>query len=945
MSVDGSSSEKDVSTVTKAHSDQKILKTGSFESHDIIFDESFEDEDIEIVTNHINDHSVEESLEIIKEAIEYHDGDTGLSNDFYLYLIALTEGPDETVTQDQWETLVKFHAFLIHDWSIYPAVRSVTRPIDEEEFEDYENIRVYLISIIWSCAGSVLATFFMVRFPSISLSSVAIQILIAYTGKAMSGIPNFSFPVGFGRRCTFGGGKWNYKEQMLATCGMGVGNQFPYSQYVVLALGNSYFYNFQEAISFGFIILLTLSTNLMGFGLAGIFRVFLIYPVRMIWYGVLPGLKLSRTLVSDDPVPQNNTEIHVHEDVGESEGDEKSIAPKTSAWKKACKNVKGSYYIYLYYFAKWTPGVKIPAAAQAEAETRLCVNGWRLKGWEFFWLFSILEFGWYWITDFVFIFLGYFDWMSWINPNDNNLLAICGVNNGLALNPFPSLDPSIFLPTAMVSPFFSTVSMLAGMIISMLIVIGIWYQNTSYTGFLPINSNTLYDNTGNEFEVSQVLNDNNELDEEKYQSYSLPFWSAGSLVSYGAFFAFYPAMIVYSILNYTGILWYSMKVLWKGIINPRAVLANFNDRYSRAQRKYKEVPEWWYLLFLAICLGMGIACVEHYKFTNTPVWTIFFGIGLSAVFMVPCGVLYATTNQQIVINVLYELIIGLTNEGNGTALMVAKAYATNFMVETDSFITNLKQAHYVGLAPRAMFRIQIVNCIANSFVQSGLMLWQATPGSIDNLCSLDNATTNKFTCQDIRVYFNAAVQWGTIGPRRIFQGLYPNMPYTFLVGALYPIPFWLVRRYLVKYARDHKWGAPKEGGGRFRNFTYVRYLFSLEWINSSNEIIFISGALNWAPYNLAYYWPWFYVGLAFQVIIPRYYPRWWSQYNYLLYAAISVGYSYSALIMFFATSYHHLASIDWWGNDAGVSLMSVPRLNATLDAPDGYFGPRVGDYP
>lgn len=618
---------------------------------------------------------------------------------------------------------------------------------------------------------------------------------------------------------------------------------------------------------------------------------------------------------------------------------------KQGVWQHTTSSIRSCGLIYLYYFCKCIPFMPVPHAAQLEADSRRNIHGWRLKGWEFFWLFTTLEFGWYWITDFLFIFLGYLDWLAWINPNNNNLLAICGVQGGLGLNPFPSFDPSIFLPTAMVTPFFSTVSMLAGMVLSMLVVIGIWYQNTSYTGYLPINSNSLYDNTGSHFQVSQVLNDNKMLDEEKYQNYSLPFWSSGSLVVYGAFFAFYPAMIVYALLNYTGILWYSIKVFWAGIKNPRKVLASFDDRFSRAQKKYREVPEWWYFLFLAVCLGMGIACVEHYGFTNTPVWTIFFGIGLSAVFMVPCGVLYATTNQQIVINVLYELIIGLTNEGNGTALMVAKAYATNFMVETDSFITNLKQAHYVGLAPRAMFRVQIMNCVANSFVQSGLMLWQATPGSIENMCSLDNATTNKFTCQNIRVFFNAAVQWGTIGPRRIFQGLYPNMPYTFLMGALYPLPFWLVRTYVVTYARRHKWGARKEGGSRFRNFTYIRYLCSIEWINSTNELVFLTGALNWAPYNLLYYWPWMYVGLAFQVIIPRYYPRWWSRYNYLLYAAISVGYSYSALIMFFATSYHHLASVDWWGNDAGISLSSAPRLNATLDAPDGYFGPRIGEFP
>nr|UJH94541.1 Opt2.2 [Starmerella bombicola] len=851
----------------KVRSGEKAVNLDHLHQVEHFSDGSFSENDLEIIASHIDDYTIEEAREIITEAIAYHDGDSSVSVTYYNHLLRLVQGPYGDQSADEWEALLKFDAFLIHDWSIYPMVRAVTRPIDEEEYENYENIRVYLVSIIWSCAGSVLATFFNVRFPSISLSSIAVQILIAYTGKLLRYIPDFSFPIGFGRRVHFGGGVWNFKEQMLATCGMGVGNTFPYSQYAIIAMANDNFYGFDDAKSnFGFNIMLTLSSNLMGFGLAGLFRVFLVYPSRMIWYGVLPTIKLSRSLL--------------------------------------------------------------------QPEERENINGWRLKDAEFFWLFSFIWFGWYWITDFVFEFLGYFDWVAWISHKDNDMLSICSVTSGVGINPIPTFDWSIVTPIAMVSPFFSTASMLVGMVISSFILIGIFYTNISWTSYLPINTNTLFANTGKAFNVSRILDSKHNLDEEKYQNYSMPFWSAGNLVSYGSFFALYPAMIMYSLLNHLDILSYSMKILAKTLLHPGKTLNSFNDRYTRAQRKYKEVPEWWYIVFLLICVGIGIATVEHYKFTGTPVWTIFFAIGLSAIFMVPSGVLYATTNNEIVINVLYELIIGLTVEGNGTALMISKVYATNFMSDTESFVSNLKTAHYLGIAPRAMFRLQIVSCIANSFVQSGLMVWQ-TGDSIPNMCNTDN--TQKFTCQNQRTYFNAAVQWGTIGPKRVLRDLYPRMRWCFLLGALFPVPFWLVRRFGLKTAREKGWGNIKEGGSKLRNSSIVRFMFSLEWMMSMNELVVLSGGVNWAPYNFMYYWPYLYIGFFFQVYLPKYYPRWWRKYNYLLYAAITVGYSYSALIMFFATSYHHIASIDWWGNDAAISLSAGPRLPVPAS---GTFGPK-----
>lgn len=818
--------------------------------------DSIGEDDMETILEHIDDRDVDECVQILQDALIEHEFDENFDDtDRRRFQLLVDSHPDDA-SRGEWELAVKFDAFLVKDWSIYPFVRSVTKPIEEPFEGEYETFRVYLLSILWGCAGSCLASFFEVRFPSISLNSTAVQILVAYSARLLSYLPAFGIPLGKGRKFWINDPhRFNYQEQVLASIGVVTGDQYAYAQDAILAMSNKYFYNYDQAKgAFGFAILLILSSNLMGFGLAGVFRTFLVYPSEYIWFNVLPNLALSRTLTEEVNVKRENA------------------------------------------------------------------NGWKLRGWEWFWIVAWLEFGWYWICDFLFGFLTYFDWMTAIAPNNLDNVSITSTwNSGLAfLNPVPTFDPALTggLP-GIVMPFFSNVNTFAGAVIGGLAIIVMWYTNVQWTGYLPINTNTLYNSTGQSYEVSEILDSNLQFSEEGFRNYGYPFWSAGNLAVYGAFFMVYPALVVYSILNHGYAILRSFKIFAKTVLNPRAALLSFDDRFSRAQRKHKEVPEYYFLAALVITLALAIACVEHYSFTNTPVWTIFFALGISAFFMVPAGAVFAKTYTQITINVLYEIIIGLACEHNGNALQIAKVYGTNFMIQSDSYIGSQKTGHYAGLAPWSMFRVQFISLICNSFVQAGLTTWQSNGMGLGNpdspepskydMCSPLNP--EKFTCQDIRTYFNASVMLGFIGPRLFFQHLYKSMKWTFLIGACIPIPIWLARLYLVPYGR--RWA--ENPANKARN-AVVRAFMNFRWLTSINELVMMYGALNYAPTNMAYGpTPYLWQGGISQYIRKRF-PLWWSKYNYLAYAAVTVGYSFSALFMFFATEYHHIASVNWWGN-------------------------------
>ena len=73
--------------------------------------------------------------------------------------------------------------------------------------------------------------------------------------------------------------------------------------------------------------------------------------------------------------------------------------------------------------------------------------------------------------------------------------------------------------------------------------------------------------------------------------------------------------------------------------------------------------------------------------------------------------------------------------------------------------------------------------------------------SITNICQDELLPTGSpWTCPGDRVFFDASVIWGLVGPRRIFGplGNYEAMNWFFLGGAIGPIIVWLLHKAFPK---------------------------------------------------------------------------------------------------------------------------------------------------
>jgi len=147
------------------------------------------------------------------------------------------------------------------------------------------------------------------------------------------------------------------------------------------------------------------------------------------------------------------------------------------------------------------------------------------------------------------------------------------------------------------------------------------------------------------------------------------------------------------------------------------------------------------------------------------------------VFLIPLiTTIYARTGFTL----FEELIVGYIIRENGLALAFIKALGYNIDEQAQNFLNDLKQGHYAKLPPRVVYRVQILSVFVALFIKSGILNFRIN--GIKDYYKPGN--TQKFTCLGGRTFFLASVLWGVIGPKKVFNGLYPVLAWCFLIGLL-----------------------------------------------------------------------------------------------------------------------------------------------------------------
>lgn len=129
---------------------------------------------------------------------------------------------------------------------------------------------------------------FLLRYPIVSIGPYVVQLIAYPIGLGMAKVlPNKVHTI-FGVKFNLNPGPFNVKEHVIivAMANASFGGGAGYFIDTVVSLRK--FYNFDTSqFGWGFNILFAMSTQCLGFGLAGSVRKFLVEPAAMIWPGAL----------------------------------------------------------------------------------------------------------------------------------------------------------------------------------------------------------------------------------------------------------------------------------------------------------------------------------------------------------------------------------------------------------------------------------------------------------------------------------------------------------------------------------------------------------------------------------------------------------------------------------------------------------------------------------
>ncbi|KAI5465573.1 OPT oligopeptide transporter protein-domain-containing protein [Mariannaea sp. PMI_226] len=369
--------------------------------------------------------------------------------------------------------------------SPYPEVRAAVPNHDEDL--PCNTIRTWTIGLLLVVFGASMNTLFSLRQPSISVGPLIAQIIAWPMGHGWARWFPETISV-FGRSIPLNPGPFNIKEHSIIVVMASVSFSVAYATDIILA--QVVFYKQDFGILFQ--LLLTISTQSLGYGIAGILRKFLVYPASMIWPETLAAVTLMTAMYEKNDRP------------------DPTILGGTMHRYKWFAIVTGCAFVY--YFI---PGFLVQ-----------CLS-----------MFAVAT------------------WLAPQNPVVNQLFG-GQTGLSLIPITFDWTQIAGYVGSPLIPPWYAIANSLIGIVTFFTILSPILhYSGVWHAWYLPMSDSGTYDNTGNRYNTSRILTDKFTLDEEAYQNYSPLFISTTFALSYGLSFASISALVVYTWLHHRKQIW------------------------------------------------------------------------------------------------------------------------------------------------------------------------------------------------------------------------------------------------------------------------------------------------------------------------------------------------------------------------------------------------------
>ncbi|KAG2680726.1 hypothetical protein I3843_11G112200 [Carya illinoinensis] len=697
---------------------------------------------------------------------------------------------------------------------------ALTVPTTDDPSLPVLTFRMWVLGALSCILLSFLNQFFWYRTEPLTITAISAQIAVVPLGQLMAAkITDRVFFKGSRWEFTLNPGPFNVKEHVLITIFANSGAGTVYAIHVVTVVKVFY----KKHITFFVSLLVVITTQVLGFGWAGIFRKYLVEPAAMWW-------------------PANLVQVSLFRALHEKEKRRKGGVTRT----------------------------------------------------QFFLIAFMCSFAYYVFPGYLFEMLTSLSWICWIFPKSVLAQQLGSGLYGLGIAAV-GLDwstISAYLGSPLASPWFATANVAAGFVFVMYILTPLCYWLNVYKAkTFPIFSDDLFTSTGQEYNITSIIDSNFHLDLEAYEREGPLYLSTFFAMTYGVGFAALTATIAHVALFHGREIWEQSKSSFQ---------EKSMDIHTKLMRKYKQVPEWWFVVILIGNIALTIFACEYYnEQLQLPWWGVLLACGIAIVFTLPIGIITAITNQTPGLNIITEYIIGYIYPGYPVANMCFKVYGYISMTQAITFLQDFKLGHYMKIPPRTMFMAQVVGTLIAGLVYLGTAWWLME--TIPDICE---DTSSVWTCPSDTVFYDASVIWGLIGPRRIFGdlGTYEAVNWFFLGGAVAPILVWLAAK-----------AFPQQ-----------------KWIGLINMPILIGATGYMPPATAVNYTTWVIAGFLSGFVAYRYMPDWWQRHNYVLSGALDAGLAFMGVLLYFCLGLEDI-SLSWWGNDLdGCPLASCPTAKGVV---------------
>ncbi|KAH5696161.1 hypothetical protein HBI44_111420 [Parastagonospora nodorum] len=782
------------------------------------------------------------------------------------------------------------------DDSPYAQVRASVANTDNTSLS-IDTPRMWFLSIIFAIAGSSTNLFFSLRYPSVSLTPIIALLLVHPLGLLWDQLlkrhddPEETFVNGCIIKSTYSSGtslyktswkrrfrlwlaqgRWNEKEHCCVYVSSNVSFGFAFATDVIVEQVKFY----HQDLGIMYQILLVLSTQILGYSLAGLTRRYLVRPSGMIWPATLVSTSMFTALHQEVNKPANG-------------------------WNISPRKFFGRVFMggVAFYFL---PGLLFPALSSFNVITWFAPRNVVVAN-----LFGTASgLGLFPVT---------FDWaqIAYIgSPLVTPFWAAMNIVGGLVLVMWLAA-PIMYYMNVMYSAYMPILSA------------AVWdNRGKPYDVSKILTADFMFDEAAYN-DYSRVY-----LPITYVLSYALQFAALTALLSHTGLWhgrdiwrqwrrswaeirkeAAAEYQPVRSSAREDG---YAASPMLRRVHSSTTSepemedLLTAQDVHNRLMQKYDDVPILWYVLTGAIMAAIGMFVVEYYP-VHLPWYGLLLALGIGAILFIPIGIVMAITNQQSSIYLICQLICGVLFPGRPVANMVFTTFGYISSTQGLKFASDLKLGHYMKIPPRILFKLQLCITIISSLAQIGVLNWMLS--HIPGICTPD--AINGFNCPIARVHFNGSILWGVVGPQRFFGpgALYRPLVWAFLVGAISPIPIWY-------FARNNRRSI-------LRKVNPAVVFGSLSWIPPAT-------GLNFSVWAIVCY--------IFNYEIKNRRKEWWKKYNMMLSAALDSGLAFGVVVIFFGIVYPGwMSDFKWWGTEVykqGCDWQACPYKTLPKG---GKFGP------